>query len=139
MMATRVLPMDLSCGSRILAQEGTAKTFMRPAVNSLQHGESETREDKPDEAVYRRTVSEYRTAADYFSGDFYPLTPYSKAVDVLIAWEFIFPERGDGTIQAFEREFTTSAKAQFKLYGLIELSETNRFDCTEGKPASITL
>jgi alpha-galactosidase len=38
--------------------------------------------ETPDWPAFRRQVSDYRSVADFFYGDYFPLTPYSKAEDV---------------------------------------------------------
>ena len=47
--------------------------------------------------------AEWRKAADYMLGDYYPLTPYSLAEDGWMAWQFDRPDLGEGMVQAFRR------------------------------------
>jgi alpha-galactosidase len=51
-------------------------------------------------------------------GDFYPLTPYSLAGDVWMAWQFHRAELGEGAIQAFRRESSQQPSLRLKLHGL---------------------
>jgi alpha-galactosidase len=52
---------------------------------------------------YNRILGEQRMAAPYMLGDFYPLTPYSQAEDVWMAWQFDRSDLGEGMVQAFRR------------------------------------
>lgn len=77
-----------------------------------------THMDDPDWDAYRRQMSDHEQAGPYFYGDYYPLTPYSKATDVWIAWEFFKPDQGDGMVQAFRRELSPSTDTHLQLRGL---------------------
>ncbi|MFA6293983.1 MAG: alpha-galactosidase [Victivallales bacterium] len=57
------------------------------------------------------------TDTEYFYGDYYPLTPYSRTGDQWIAWQFHRPDKGTGIIQAFRREKSPFESARFKLQG----------------------
>jgi alpha-galactosidase len=59
--------------------------------------------DGVDVALLRRLVAEWRAIGPYLLGDYYPLTPYSRAEDHWLAWQFHRPEMGDGIVQAFRR------------------------------------
>jgi alpha-galactosidase len=54
------------------------------------------------------------------SGDYYPLTPYSLAADVWIAWQFDRPDTGDGCVQAFRRPDAAAPTLTVRLHGLDE-------------------
>ena len=56
--------------------------------------------------------------ADYYYGDYYPLTPYSTDDSAWLAWQFDQPERGEGMVQAFRRPSSPLEEACFKLRGL---------------------
>lgn len=71
-----------------------------------------------DYALLRRMIEQWRTIAPNFVGDFYPLTPYSLATDVWIAWQYDRPEVGEGIVQAFRRSDSVYETARFKLQGL---------------------
>lgn len=76
------------------------------------------RKDLPfDEA--RRLISQWKreVAPNYF-GDFHPLTPYSTANDVWLAWQFDRPEAGTGIVQAFRRANSIYESARLRLRGL---------------------
>ena len=71
-----------------------------------------------DYDLMRRLTEEFRQVADYYLGDYYPLSPYSLENDVWMAWQFDCPEIGEGMVQAFRREKSMYESARFKLRGL---------------------
>jgi alpha-galactosidase len=89
--------------------------------------------DTPDWAAFRRQVADSRLVGDYFYGDYYPLTPYSKAEDVWMAWEFVRPEKGDGMLQAFRRENSPEAAIRLRLHGLKEGAQYEFTDLDTGR------
>ncbi|MFA6240067.1 MAG: alpha-galactosidase [Candidatus Hydrogenedentales bacterium] len=79
---------------------------------------SAPRQEGLDWTDYRRMIKEWRSVCDYFFGDFYPLTPYSLADTVWMAWQFDCPERGEGMVQAFRRASNADESIRLKLQGL---------------------
>jgi len=71
-----------------------------------------------DYALLRKLTAEWREVSPYFAGDFYPLTPYSTAQDVWLAWQYDRPDLGEGMVQAFRRAESPHVSAHFKLRGL---------------------
>jgi alpha-galactosidase len=71
-----------------------------------------------DYDTLRRSVNDWRSYADNYFGDYYPLTPYSIAQNAWIAWQFDQPEKGTGLVQAFRRAESFYESARFKLRGL---------------------
>jgi alpha-galactosidase len=71
-----------------------------------------------DYAALRRLFAQRQQMSDCYYGDFYPLTPYSRARDVWMAWQFDRPEEGHGVVQAFRRDESPYESARFKLRGL---------------------
>ncbi|MCU0962439.1 MAG: alpha-galactosidase [Pirellulaceae bacterium] len=71
-----------------------------------------------DYAMIRRVMGQWREFAGYYYGDYYPLTSYSLATDVWMAWQFHSPEQGAGLIQAFRRADSYYDSARFPLHGL---------------------
>jgi hypothetical protein len=65
-----------------------------------------------------RSLREWRSAAEYYFGDFYPLGEYSTGDDVWMAWQFDRPELAAGLIQAFRRPNCPYDSARYKLRGL---------------------
>jgi alpha-galactosidase len=66
----------------------------------------------------RKRLDEWRKTVAHFWGDFWPLTPYSLANNVWIAWQFDEPEKGEGVVQAFRRAENDNDSAMFRLRGL---------------------
>ena len=71
-----------------------------------------------DYAELRRLYGQWRQIADCYFGDYYPLTGYSTANDVWMAWQFDRPESGDGMVQAFRRADSIYESARLRLRGL---------------------
>jgi alpha-galactosidase len=71
-----------------------------------------------DYDLMRRLTEEFRQVADYYLGDYYPLSPYSLENNVWMAWQFHCPDIGAGMVQAFRREKSMSESARLKLRGL---------------------
>lgn len=82
--------------------------------------------------------SEWKKAAPYMLGDYYPLTPYSIAHDKWIAWQFNRPESNDGMIQAFRRGECSDDTITCPLSGLNPKSkyEIYNFDTKEKEIAN---
>ena len=76
------------------------------------------REKNADYDLMRRMALEFRQVAHYYWGDYYPLTPYSTAANVWMAWQFDKPEIGEGMVQVFRRQDSFYLGCQFKLSGL---------------------
>ena len=74
--------------------------------------------DKTDWAAFRRRVDDYRKTADFFYGDYYPLTSYSLDEHTWIGWQFHRPETGDGMVQVFRRAESPYESARLRLGGL---------------------
>ncbi len=78
----------------------------------------DTRRDNYDYALLRRLIAEWKAVVPNLYGDYYPLTPWSFAQDVWMAWQFNRPEAGEGLVQAFRRPKSVRESARFKLHGL---------------------
>jgi len=74
--------------------------------------------DAPFWAPLAQRIAEYERVRPLFSGDFFPLTPYSTANDVWIAWQFDRPDLGQGLVQAFRRAACASDSLGVRLEGL---------------------
>lgn len=51
----------------------------------------------------RQTLEQYLKLRPFYYGDYYPLTPYSQARDVWLAYQLDRPEQGEGLIVALRR------------------------------------
>ncbi|NLH98833.1 MAG: hypothetical protein GX446_04995 [Chthonomonadales bacterium] len=78
----------------------------------------DTRRTDLDYGTLRKMVAEWRRVGPCLLGDFWPLTPYSTANDVWMAWQFDLPEKGEGVIQAFRRAECQSDGLTVRLRGL---------------------
>ena len=74
--------------------------------------------EKLDYEALRRLFAQWRQIAPYYSGDFYPLTPYSIEPAQWIGWQFHRPDRDAGMAQIFRRAESPYETARFKLAAL---------------------
>jgi alpha-galactosidase len=73
---------------------------------------------KVDWALMKRSYAEWKRLRECMLGDYYPLTPFSLADDVWMAWQFDVPEKGKGVVEAFRRPGAMEASLTVKLRGL---------------------
>jgi alpha-galactosidase len=66
----------------------------------------------------RCLLDQWRQVAACYLGDYYPLTPYSLADDVWLAWQFDLREEGRGAVQAFRRTANGEESMCLPLRGL---------------------
>ena len=66
----------------------------------------------------RRLIGEWKSISPCYSGDYYPLTPYSAENDVWMAWQFDRPDLGEGVVQVFRRPNSIYEAARLRLGGL---------------------
>ncbi len=71
-----------------------------------------------DAAKLRKLLGEWRSIADLYYGDYYPLTPYSTEPTAWLAWQFNDPSAHKGMLQAFRRPESPFESARFRLSGL---------------------
>ncbi len=76
------------------------------------------RRDDHDVALALKMIGIWRRAASLLvSGDYYPLTPFSRSAERWVVWQFDSPETGEGLIQGIrhqecaEERFAMSLKA----------------------------
>ena len=68
-------------------------------------------------------VGEFRELRRLYTGDFYPLSPYSTSTKIWMAWQFHRDDSGEGLVQAFRRQDCPDESAGFRLHGLEESAE----------------
>ncbi|MBL9135319.1 MAG: alpha-galactosidase [Verrucomicrobiales bacterium] len=90
------------------------RSHMAPSVNACW----DVRRPDLDYDTLRRLTSQLLTVQPYFLGDYYPLTPYSRAKEAWIAWQFDRPDLGGGVVQAFRRDDAKDATLRCRLRGL---------------------
>ncbi len=98
----------------------------------------DVRKDSFDEAAARNAMKEWRSVADFFFADFWPLSPYTTGNDLWMAWQYDAPQKSAGLVQAFRRPGCSYIAAQYRLK---ELDSEARYLITnldEKKPVEIT-
>jgi alpha-galactosidase len=68
----------------------------------------------------RRTLKQYLDIRKFYYGDYYPLTAYSQARDVWMAYQLDHPDLGEGLVVALRRPQSPYESARFALRGLEE-------------------
>ncbi|HRY47373.1 MAG TPA: alpha-galactosidase, partial [Candidatus Paceibacterota bacterium] len=71
-----------------------------------------------DYDALRRLVKQWRQVIPCYSGDFYPLTRWTRDNAVWMAWQFHVADSGGGIVQVFRRENSPYESACFRLQGL---------------------
>ena len=66
----------------------------------------------------QRTLKQYLEIRKFYYGDYYPLTNYSQAADVWMAYQLDLPETGEGLIVVLRRPESPYETARLKLRGL---------------------
>jgi alpha-galactosidase len=70
-------------------------------------------------AALRKHLDSYLKIRPLYTGDYYPLTPYSLDTASWIAWQFYRADLGQGVVQAFRRPDGASDTLTVKLHGLV--------------------
>jgi alpha-galactosidase len=71
-----------------------------------------------DYELARRLFEQLKQIGPCFLGDFYPLTPYSLADNIWMAWQYHRPEAGEGFVEAFRRGDCPDESIRLPLRGL---------------------
>jgi alpha-galactosidase len=71
-----------------------------------------------DCSVWHRVIEQRKTIAQYYYGDFYPLTSYSLDKTAWIGWQFNCPESQEGMVQLFRRPESNDESLRVRLQGL---------------------
>ncbi len=64
-------------------------------------------------------INKLKSVRDMYTGDFYPLTPYTTDESAWEAWQFDRPDLGKGLLEVFRRPLSPTAGMSYKLRGLI--------------------
>ncbi|MHB0998124.1 MAG: GH36 C-terminal domain-containing protein, partial [Armatimonadota bacterium] len=78
----------------------------------------DTRRTDQDYDLLRKLFTEWRELSQCYFGDYYPLTEYSTANDVWMAWQFDYQDENRGFVQAFRRAECPDDEIKLKLDGL---------------------
>lgn len=89
-------------------------------------------------AKAKATLAQYRRLQPYFLGDYYPLTPYTKAADAWLGWQFHRADLRGGLVQAFRRPESPQESARLKLRGLDPRSRYVVTDVDDAKPDELS-
>ncbi len=76
-----------------------------------------------DWKLISRNISQWREVAEYYLGDYYPLSPYTTEQSGWIAWQFDRPDLDEGMVQAFCRKECPIKTLALPLRGLDNKSE----------------
>jgi alpha-galactosidase len=99
------------------AADADAYTFrsnMAPFTNCL----FDVRDPRLDYELLRKLTAQWLSIARCYTGDFWPLTPYSTEGGAWMGWQFDRPDLGEGFIQVFRRADSVYESARLKLRGL---------------------
>jgi alpha-galactosidase len=80
--------------------------------------DADLRNKNRDYATLRRNLTQLKNVAPNLLGDYYPLTPYSRAADAWMAWQFDRPEVGEGIVQVFRRPGCVQDSLKLRLRGI---------------------
>ena len=87
-----------------------------------------------DIAEYKKNVALWRRAAKYtFSGDFYPLTPYSKSENDWCVWQFHDEEKEEGVLNAVRHLGKTAPETLTVFLKRVDEKALYCIDCPEGR------
>ncbi len=113
--------------------EYTVRSHWSPALGIIVPQEELESAEGPNWEKYCRLQAEARATNEYMLGDYYPLTDYSQAEDVWMAWQFDRDDLRSGMIQAFRRSQSEDESMTFRLFGLDpnEMYELFNFDTHE--------
>ena len=97
----------------------------RPDPYAIRSGQSlsttfgyDMRRQELDYAQLRKLSGQLKQTVDFYTGDFYPLTPYNREEGNWIAWQFHRQDQKAGVVQAFRRDKSEAAEKTFRLCGL---------------------
>ncbi len=85
-----------------------------------------------DTALLRTLTEQWREITPFYSGDFYPLTPYSIEENQWLGWQFSSIDGKQGCLQVFRRPANDEPTRTFRLKGLDPAAqyELKDFDTT---------
>jgi alpha-galactosidase len=81
----------------------------------------------------RDDIALFKRLRPYFSGDYYPLTPYSAKENVWLAYQFDRPDLNEGVVLAFRRPSCPSSELVVKMGGVLAAAEYEVENVDSGK------
>ena len=112
--------------------------YFRSSIAPFMQCNWDVRKDDFDIDAAQKSLAQWRNAAEYFFGDFWPLSAYNISKDVWMAWQFSRLDRSAGMIQAFRRPDCPYVSAQFKLHALESNAVYSVSDLDTGKTKQMT-
>lgn len=109
------------------------RSNMVPFTNCLW----DARDKNLDYDSLRRLTKQFYSIKKYWTGDYYPLTPYSVEDNVWMAWQFDCPGVGEGMVQAFRRPQANEESCRLKLHGLDSKAKYAICNLDDGKGTNI--
>jgi alpha-galactosidase len=70
-------------------------------------------------AEVKKSLVQYRSIAEYFYGDYYPLTEYTQTTDAWVAYQLDLPEQGEGMVVVLKRPEATNIQANLPLKAIL--------------------
>ena len=84
--------------------------YFRSSIAPFMQCNWDVRKDDFDIDAAQKSLAQWRNAAEYFFGDFWPLSAYNISKDVWMAWQFSRLDRSAGMIQAFRRPIVLTSR-----------------------------
>ncbi len=109
------VPLNMSDGA--VMAEGNAYEW-RSVMTAGLNVKLPEKDDEKTAAAAKAQIEQYLSIQKYFYGDYYPLTKYSQAKDVWMAYQLDLPERGEGLLVVLKRPESKEGKITLKLKGL---------------------
>lgn len=81
----------------------------------------------------RSDIALFKRLRPYFSGDYYPLTPYSSKENTWLAYQFDRPDLGEGVVFAFRRPSCSQTTLFVQLGGVAENADCEIENVDSGK------
>jgi alpha-galactosidase len=81
----------------------------------------------------RSNIALFKRLRPYFSGDYYPLTPYSTKENVWLAYQFDRPDLREGVVLAFRRPACPSSELVVRMGGVQQEAEYEIENVDSGK------
>jgi alpha-galactosidase len=98
----------------------------------------DVRKDSFDAKAARKAIKEWRSVADFFFADFWPLSNYTTSNDLWMAWQFDDPDKAAGLVQAFRRPECSYLSAQYRLQHLEPDAQYLISNLDTNKPVKMT-
>ncbi|NLH71721.1 MAG: hypothetical protein GX456_01550 [Verrucomicrobia bacterium] len=86
----------------------------------------------------KRTLAQYLQIRHFYEGDYYPLTSYSQAPDLWMAYQLDRPDLAEGIVVALRRPASQFEAARFTLRGLDPKARYLVTDLDSGKTEELT-